>query len=295
MDSEALSLRKLIVEEWMSSLSDVLAAMTDTKPSVDLENASEWLEPSEREFLWSQKFEPFSHYCFWVAASTSFVREFERLVPNGAGNQDPNCSPAENTFIEVLSQSFLTVSRIIGEHLGCNARATSGQPGAHTAEKLEWLPIRVGLSPVKQEKIWVAVSLKLLEALVSADDGARHQTSSAGAKLPVSSAVREKSLGEESKTFDLLLDVALPVSISFGRASLQVKEILKLTTGSIVELDRLVSEPVDVIVNNCVIATGEVVVVEGNYGVRVQQIASRFDRLKTGTSSVQAQKALNQH
>ncbi|MGD1090960.1 MAG: FliM/FliN family flagellar motor switch protein [Bryobacteraceae bacterium] len=56
---------------------------------------------------------------------------------------------------------------------------------------------------------------------------------------------------------------------------------MKLTTGSVVELNRAVSEPVEVIVNNCVIARGEVVVVEGNFGVRIQQVISRQERLRT--------------
>jgi flagellar motor switch protein FliN/FliY len=80
---------------------------------------------------------------------------------------------------------------------------------------------------------------------------------------------------------DVLLDVELPVSVSFGRAQLPLKEVLKLTTGSIVELNRAISEPVEVIVNNCVIARGEVVVVEGNYGVRIHEILSRDKRLRT--------------
>ena len=60
-----------------------------------------------------------------------------------------------------------------------------------------------------------------------------------------------------------------------------LKEVLKLTTGSIVELNRSIVEPVEVIVNNCVIARGEVVVVEGNFGVRIQQVVSRQERLRT--------------
>ena len=87
-----------------------------------------------------------------------------------------------------------------------------------------------------------------------------------------------------SKTPELLLDVPLPVSVSFGKTSLQIREVLKLNTGSVVELDRLVSEPVEVIVNHCVIARGEVVVVDGNYGVRVTHLASREDRLRSGMS-----------
>jgi flagellar motor switch protein FliN/FliY len=84
-----------------------------------------------------------------------------------------------------------------------------------------------------------------------------------------------------SRTMDLLLDVDLPVSISFGKAQLPMKDVLKLTTGSIVELNRGVSEQVEVLVNQCLIARGEVVVIDGNYGVRIQEIVSRQDRLRT--------------
>jgi flagellar motor switch protein FliN len=84
-----------------------------------------------------------------------------------------------------------------------------------------------------------------------------------------------------NKNLDLLLDVELPISVSFGKAQLPLKDVIKLTTGSIVELNRAVSEPVDIIVNNCVITRGEVVVVEGNFGVRIKQIVSKQERLKT--------------
>jgi flagellar motor switch protein FliN/FliY len=82
-------------------------------------------------------------------------------------------------------------------------------------------------------------------------------------------------------SMELLLDVEMPVSVSFGRTQLPLKEVIKLSTGSIIELNRTISEPVEVIVNNCVIARGEVVVIEGNYGVRIQQIVSRSERLKS--------------
>ena len=80
---------------------------------------------------------------------------------------------------------------------------------------------------------------------------------------------------------ELLLDVDIPVSISFGKAQLALKDVLKLTTGSIVELNRGVNDQVEVLVNQCLIARGEVVVVDGNYGVRIQEIASRQDRMRS--------------
>lgn len=86
-----------------------------------------------------------------------------------------------------------------------------------------------------------------------------------------------------ARNLDLLLDVEMPVSISFGRAQLPLKDVFKLTIGSMVELNRAISEPVEVIVNNSVIAQGEVVVVEGNFGVRITHVMSKHDRIRSLT------------
>jgi flagellar motor switch protein FliN/FliY len=87
-------------------------------------------------------------------------------------------------------------------------------------------------------------------------------------------------LGEENSTAGMdILDVELPIAVSIGSTQLPLREILKLTTGSIVELDRLITDPVDILVNKCIIARGEVVVIEGNYGVRILQVVSRSERL----------------
>lgn len=81
------------------------------------------------------------------------------------------------------------------------------------------------------------------------------------------------------RSLDLLMDVELPVSVSFGKAQIPLKDALKLTSGSVVELDRSVGDLVDIVVNNCVIARGEVVVIENNFGVRVVEVASRQERV----------------
>jgi len=84
-----------------------------------------------------------------------------------------------------------------------------------------------------------------------------------------------------SGTFELLLDLELPVSVCFGRVQVPFQEVLQYSTGKIVELNRSIDDPVEIIVNDQVIASGELVVVNGNYGVRIQQIASRRERLRT--------------
>lgn len=77
-----------------------------------------------------------------------------------------------------------------------------------------------------------------------------------------------------SRNIDPLLDVVLQVRVELGSTEMTVEEVLGLTAGSVVELDRLAGEPVDIVVNNRLLARGEVVVVEENFGVRLTEIIS---------------------
>ncbi|MBS4177112.1 flagellar motor switch phosphatase FliY [Lederbergia citrea] len=84
----------------------------------------------------------------------------------------------------------------------------------------------------------------------------------------------------ETKNLNMLLDIPLEVTVELGRTSRSVKDILELGSGSIIELDKLAGEPVDILVNSRLIAKGEVVVIEENFGVRVTDIVSQSDRIK---------------
>lgn len=85
---------------------------------------------------------------------------------------------------------------------------------------------------------------------------------------------------EEKKNLNILLDIPLQVTVELGRTKRSVKEILEISSGSIIELDKLAGEPVDILVNNRLIAKGEVVVIDENFGVRVTDIISQSDRIK---------------
>jgi len=78
---------------------------------------------------------------------------------------------------------------------------------------------------------------------------------------------------------ELLMDVALEVSVELGRSHMPIGEILGLRTGSVIELDKLAGEPVDVSVNGTLIARGEVVVVDEKFGVRITEVVSKARRL----------------
>jgi flagellar motor switch protein FliN len=90
------------------------------------------------------------------------------------------------------------------------------------------------------------------------------------------------SSGQDApKNLDLLLDVTLPISIELGRTTMNVQDILNLGPGSVVELNKLAGEPVDLLVNNKVVAKGEVVVIDENFGLRVTSLISPEERLKS--------------
>jgi flagellar motor switch protein FliN len=84
----------------------------------------------------------------------------------------------------------------------------------------------------------------------------------------------------DERNLGLLLDIPLQVTVELGRTKRQIREILELSAGSIIELDKLAGEPVDIFVNNKLIAKGEVVVIEENFGVRVTDIISQWDRVQ---------------
>lgn len=94
------------------------------------------------------------------------------------------------------------------------------------------------------------------------------------------SSFEQPDLTEQGQqNLNLLLDIPLRVTVELGRTKQTVQEILDLSQGSIIELDKLAGEPVDVLVNNKLIAKGEVVVIDENFGVRVTDIISQADRL----------------
>ncbi|WP_338786612.1 flagellar motor switch phosphatase FliY [Metabacillus sp. FJAT-53654] len=84
---------------------------------------------------------------------------------------------------------------------------------------------------------------------------------------------------QEIQNLDMLLDIPLQVTVELGRTKRSVKEILELSSGSIIELDKLAGEPVDILVNSKIVAKGEVVVIDENFGVRVTDIISQTERL----------------
>jgi flagellar motor switch protein FliN/FliY len=207
--------------------------------------------------------------CLWVCAGRDLWTAAGQLTLAGVGMDSVTDEDCRSTWHEIVAQTVGAFCSSLSSDVQAEITARKSEDIDREPQHVRWEALTVssgedGVWPLKMG--WS----KALAALYDRTEPPKN--------------IQPLMNGTSSKTFDLLLDVALPVSVSFGRTSLAIRDVLKLNTGSIVELNRLVAEPVEVIVNDCVIARGEVVIVDGNYGVRITQLASREDRLKFGTA-----------
>ncbi len=214
----------------------------------------------------------------WVMVPSATWSAIGAKVLESAGLEESSEEEARGTFLEVLQQSLSPLAQAIGARLKREVVFLAGAAEETAGQGLEWAQVSVVLAGVEYPALELSITPALGRALlVETRPSAPEQAAPAGDVKPESTPRAMRG----SKTMDLLLEVELPVGVSFGRVQMKLRDAVKLTTGSIVELNRRVTEPVEVIVNNCVIARGEVVVVEGNYGVRIQEIVSREERLRT--------------
>jgi flagellar motor switch protein FliN/FliY len=268
-----------VLDQWTESLAQVLESMTDQRPEVAWNPASGTPPgvPGGGEPLlwWEQPFRGGPEMAVWVGAPRAVWEHAGTVTLKAAGLETVDETEARHTWFEILGQSLGAMARSVGAAMGCEIGCDSGSERGPQPNLAEWAAVTLRFGDAAPPPCAIVLAPRLISALATpeppprpleasgAEDAGRHAEPAA------------------SRTMELLLDVDLPVSISFGKAELPLKDVLKLMTGSIVELNRGVNDQVDVFVNRCLVARGEVVVVEGNYGVRIQAIASRHDRLRS--------------
>jgi flagellar motor switch protein FliN/FliY len=92
----------------------------------------------------------------------------------------------------------------------------------------------------------------------------------------------EATMAEEHSQInaEVLQNISVTLSIEVGRAQIKIKDLMRLTQGSVVELDRVAGEPLDLLINNTVVAQGEVVLVNERYGIRLTRVVPASERMK---------------
>jgi flagellar motor switch protein FliN len=161
---------------------------------------------------------------------------------------------------QVAGLATTSLKSLFGE---ANLEVSNGEPPS-------WQGIDVALLASEASSGNLPFTLRLSSELL-----ASLSSTKAAAQVPVAIAdvATTSPTGPHESKFDLLLGVNLNLTLRFGQRVLPLREILDLTSGSVIELDREVQEPADLLLGDKLIARGEVVIVDGNYGIRITEVA----------------------
>jgi flagellar motor switch protein FliN/FliY len=112
------------------------------------------------------------------------------------------------------------------------------------------------------------------------DSGSKSTNSDDFKQVEAPSLQDSSSLQSGDVKLDVILDIPVTIAMEIGRSKLSIRNLLQLNQGSVVELDRMAGEPMDVLVNGTLVAHGEVVVVNEKFGIRLTDVISPADRIK---------------
>ena len=251
---------QLFVKEWANELSRSIEMFTGDKAAVEYKDRPE--EDSSADFAshlwWKQTFDCAAQFACWIGAPESAWTVLGGAVTGAEGQ-------IQGAWFDILTRAGQSaaesVSRRLSLRVSAGARSTDALPALNGMMVFE-IPVAFRAENLS---LVMAVESQAAQALAGG-----HAT-----------AIQVARTAEQAYApmLQRLMDLDLPLSITLGRAVLPVRDVLKLASGSLVELDRNVGEYVDLVVHGTVVARGEVVSVKGNYGVRIKEIISRQDRL----------------
>jgi flagellar motor switch protein FliN/FliY len=277
----AATSREWLVAGWQEALQTVLSslagpeALTAVQFSVQPADAAAW-EIWESSLWLRLALEAAPGGAITAGAPLETMQALGRWIAADPAATDDRC---RETFQELISLAAAAAARQYAERLRRRTQFSPAQPAQAPAHPEHAFEVTVQLEGAAYPLALVA-SAELLQALEPPG-----VTEAAIPPVRPAEPARHPADGPSpapgGPNLELLLEVELPVCVSFGRTQLPLKDVLKLSSGSIVELNRLVNEPVEVLINDSVIARGEVVVVDGNYGIRVTQIVSRQERIRS--------------
>ena len=251
-------------------------------------------QPPAQE-LWQQWQEPLWYRlptglpegaAFSIGCASDTARGLARVI---AGEEELPDTTVLETYLEIVKQSANVVAAAFSENAGTTvefAQASkdsaprAGSMGFQLQFELESANHLLAVVPTESMLEWILSTDRAAQAPKRLDDAA--ETASNGAQEGQEEQSSSFALSSTAThNLELLMEVDLDLSVSFGRTQLLLEDVLKLATGSIVELNRSATDPVDVLVNDAVVARGEVVVVDGNYGIRITEVVSRKERIRS--------------
>lgn len=259
------------MQSWAETLSNVLAEISGSPVTcaVAPETPAELPAPAENDL-------------YVIAAASGTLRgEMSLRMPAAATVLLAQMFMGDpSTAVEVTAEykeAVVELLRQVGGLIATTLRNKFGEVQLHleaSANAPSWPAASSAWLRIGQEAAPAWFELQLSAAIVAGFRTEKAESPAVATPPPVATpAVAPAEMPNGTVNLALLMDVELAVTLRFGSRRLLLREVLELNSGAVVELDREVPEPVDLLLDNRVIARGEVVVLGGNYGLRVTEVA----------------------
>jgi flagellar motor switch protein FliN/FliY len=251
------------LDAWTQEFGRAVEMFSGEQPSITCGRTKE-IAPSETADLlwWKQTFAGVGEFTTWIGA-----KEATWSALGGAAG-GVALEEAQSTYLEIIGQAQHGAATIVSAGLPKPVRCQEGQ---------------IRPSPKLDGFFYAMVGLTLASGEVPAITIAIEPAITAVIGSSTKELTRPKPLGSEvphaTPMLNRLMDLELPLSVALGRAQMPIRDVLKVTSGSLIELDHGVGDYVELIVHGTVVARGEVVSIKGNYGVRIKEIISQQDRI----------------
>jgi flagellar motor switch protein FliN/FliY len=256
-----------LVAEWMNRLAHAIAALGGQQPGIEKTDKGD--PPREAgSFWWAQGFTLMAGHAICIGAPESAWKALGGTALGAAGIHAPEPADMRETYREILVQSLAGLAQSLTARLKTEVTCEPGESLAAPPESETYAFINVRAGDDPPAPLCLMASPAFLEQLASATP----------AEAP--SAAPRSADPEESGGLRSLFDLEMPISISFGKVSVPLQEAMELRSGSLVPLNRAPDDPVELRVNERVVARGQIVMIDGNYAIRIVELLSRGERLR---------------
>jgi flagellar motor switch protein FliN/FliY len=249
------------VETWAKQLARSIKVFSGTEPTVTWSRVHQYLPSSESDevFWWKQALQGVSKFTMWIGAHESTWNTI------GRASEDADSDDSKAAYLEIVAQTQQATAAVLSSALPEHLEGRKGQVGSGPkSDSVLYALIGVTISGEQLPALIFVVEQSILEVLGAAGTFGENAGS---------------SIGQSGLMLDRLLNLEMPISVALGRTQMPMRDLLKVVSGSVIELDQGVDDNADLIVHGTVVAKGEIVSVKGNYGIRIKELISQKDRI----------------
>lgn len=264
--ADRTALASSAMAHWTDALASVIESMTANRPKIE-SRVSSSVTPKDGYTWWGQSLSIVEAPSFWIGAPEDSWPQLGRLILSSLGVDDASDSDVAATCRDLMAQTSATVAGQLasqfGETITSGDSVPASQPNATGALVFTW-SLDAGIMSVQGEAVWADAFLQHCSHFTPPAPAAQ-----VAVEEPSGGPSGDESQQLGGRNVDSMPRLDLRAKFILGRTTLPLREVFKLNVGSVIELDRLATDPADVMIHGRLLARGQVVIVNGNYGLKI--------------------------